>query len=159
MEELVQSYLSFLASMSRSVEELGALADRQLEAAKTDDLQTLNELMNQEQALALTFRGLEQTRDRLLSQLGMEGLSLSQTPSRVPAQWRKPVEEAVAVLQGSYQTYRQKSKKARAFLEQNMREVDAMVAQMGGPPPEMGPGYGKPAQSGPPPSMKTDFRA
>ena len=109
MEELVQSYLSFLASMSRSVEELGALADRQLEAAKTDDLQTLNELMNQEQALALTFRGLEQTRDRLLSQLGMEGLSLSQTPSRVPAQWRRPVEEAVAVLQGSYQTYRQKS--------------------------------------------------
>ena len=58
MEELYRSYLTFLRSMTRGLESLSALNEKKLAAAQSDDLMVLNELLNQEQAQALNFRGL-----------------------------------------------------------------------------------------------------
>ena len=69
MDELYRSYLNFLRSMTRGLESLSALNEKKLAAAQSDDLMVLNELLNQEQAQALNFRGLELTRDKLLPQL------------------------------------------------------------------------------------------
>ena len=69
MEELYRSYLTFLRSMSQGLERLTDLAEKKYVAAQTDDLLTLNDLLNQEQAQSLNFRGLELTRDKLLPKL------------------------------------------------------------------------------------------
>ena len=68
MDELYRSYLSFLRSMSRGLESLTGLNEKKLTAAQQEDLMGLNDLLNQEQAQALNFRGLELTRDKLLPQ-------------------------------------------------------------------------------------------
>ena len=77
MDELYRSYLGFLRSLSRGLESLTDLNEKKLAAAQQDDLMGLNELLNQEQAQALNFRGLELTRDKLLSQLGLVGVPMS----------------------------------------------------------------------------------
>ena len=161
MEELYRSYLSFLRSMGQGLESLTVLAEKKYAAAQTDNLTELNELLNQEQAQALHFRGLELTRDKLLPQLGLAGVPLSQVPGRCPPELRPEVQKAVEALQGQYQTYQRASAKARNLLEQNLHEVELVIAEMGGPPSggEAGPGYRKETESAPPPSMKTDFRA
>ena len=159
MEELYRSYLSFLRSMGQGLESLTVLAEKKYAAAQTDNLTELNELLNQEQAQALHFRGLEPTRDKLLPQLGLAGVPLSQVPGRCPPELRPEVQKAVETLQGQYQTYQRASAKARNLLEQNRQGW--VIAEMGGPPSggEAGPGYRKETESAPPPSMKTDFRA
>lgn len=161
MEELYRSYLSFLRSLGQGLDALTDLAEKKFKAAQTDDLLTLNELLNQEQAQALNFRGLELTRSKLLGQLGLQNVPLAKTPDRFPPAMREEARQAAADLAGRYAAYRRASSKARTLLEQNLREVDAAIAQMGGPPPEAmaGPGYQAETEAAPPPSMKTDFRA
>lgn len=162
MDELYRSYLNFLRSICRGLESLTDLNAKKLTAAQQDDLMGLNELLNQEQAQALNFRGLELTRDKLLPQLGLEGVPMSEVPGRFPPALREEARQAVEELKTRYAAYRQAAGKTRTLLEQNLHEVDGIIAQLGGPPAggPSGPGYGKePEGSAPPPSMKTDFRA
>ena len=160
MEELYRSYLSFLRSLDQGLASLTELAEKKLAAAKVDALAALNELLNQEQAQALNFRGLEQARDKLLPRLGLVSVPLSQVPAKFPPALRDEARQAVESLQGRYQAYRKAAGVTRAVLERNLREVEQSLAEMGAPPaPEAGPGYRKEAESAPPPSMKTDFRA
>lgn len=159
MEELYRSYLSFLRSMGQGLEKLTALNEKKLAAAQKDDLATLGELLNQEQAQALAFRGLEQTRDRLLPQLGLTDVPLSKVPDHCPPAMRAEARQTVETLQSQYQTYQKVSGKTRALLEQNLHEVEIAIREMGGPAAEAGPGYQRKPDNSPPPSMKTDFRA
>lgn len=162
MDELYRSYLGFLRSMSRGLESLTVLNEKKLAAAQEDDLMGLNELLNQEQAQALNFRGLELTRDKLLSQLELAGVPMTKVPDRFPPAMQAEARQAVEELRERYETYRQASGKARMLLERNLHEVESIIVQLGGPPSggPGGPGYGKePEGSAPPPSMKTDFRA
>lgn len=161
MEELYRSYLTFLRSMARGLETLTTLNEKKLAAVKTDDLAALNELMNEEQAQSLNFRGLELTRDKLLPQLGLVSVPLSEVPERCPPAFQAEIRQVVKDIQDRYRAYRKISVQTRSLLEQTRHEVDAAIVEMGGTsaPRQDGPVYGKEAENAPPPSMKTDFRA
>lgn len=161
MDELYRAYLNFVRSMSRGLESLTVLNEKKLAAAQSDDLMTLNELLNQEQAQSLNFRGLELTRDKLLPQLGLVNVPLSQVPDHFPPAMQPEARQAVGQLQERYRAYQGIAGKTRGLLEQTLREIEGIIVQLGGPPAgsESGPGYGKETESAPPPSMKTDFRA
>ena len=162
MDELYRSYLGFLRSMSRGLESLTALKEKKQAAAQAGDLMVLNELLNQEQAQALNFRGLEMTRNKLLAQLGLAGVPLSRAPEHFPPAMREEARQAVEELKSRYQAYQKTSGRARNLLEQGLREVDGIIKQLGGTPPpaaQTGPGYDKQPESETPPAMKTDFRA
>lgn len=162
MDELYRSYLNFLRSMCRGLTSLADLNEKKLAAVQADDLMVLNDLLNQEQAQALNFRGLELNRDKLLPQLGLTGVPLNKVPERFPPALQAEAREAVEELRKRYAVYQRISGKTRKLLEQNLHEVEGIIVQLGGPPAGEpgGPGYGKePEVSAPPPSMKTDFRA
>ncbi len=161
MEELYRSYLSFLHSMSRGLERLTDLAEKKYAAAQTDDLTELNELLNQEQAQALNFRGLELTRDKLLPKLGLVNVPLAQVPDHFPPAMREEARRAVEDARGRSAADQRGSGTARGLLERSLREVENAIVKMGGPPAggQTGVGYRKETESAPPPSMKTDFRA
>ncbi len=161
MNELYRSYVSFLYSLSQGLESLTELAEKKYAAAQTDDLMTINELLNQEQAQSLNFRGLELTRDKLLPKLGLAGVPLSKVPDHCPPDAREEVRQAVETLQGRYRAYQAASGKARTLMEQTLHEIETAIVDMGGPPAaeRTGAGYRKETGAEPPPSMKTDFRA
>ena len=154
MDELFRSYLGFLRSISQGLESLTGLNEKKHAAAESGDLLTLNELLNQEQAQALT-------RDRLLPQLKLTGVPLAKVPDRFPPAMREEARKTVEELKERYQRYQEVSTKTRSLLEQSLREVDGFVTRLGGPPPaaQTGPGYGKEPESDTPPALKTDFRA
>lgn len=160
MGDVYQAYLALLRSLGESLEQLSALAKKKADAASRDDLMALDEIMKQEQALALAFRGMEQTREKLLKQLGCGNVPLSRMAEHFPPESQSQAVEAVATLQKQYQGYRREADAARAVLERHLMEVDAIITKMGGAPaPEGGPGYVPPPPPDTPPSMKTDFRA
>ena len=161
MEDVYQAYLALLRSLGESMDQLSALAQKKVAAANGDDLMALDEVMKQEQAMTLAFRGMEQTREKLLAQMTCGNVSLSRLPERFPPAMQGPAREAVAVLQKQYQNYQKESEAARVVLERHLREIDAIITDMGGAPaPQQGgPGYVPPPPPDTPPSMKTDFRA
>lgn len=160
MGDVYQAYLALLRSLGESLEQLSALAQKKIAAANGDDLMAMDEIMKQEQAMTLAFRGMEQTREKLLDQLNCGNVPLSRLPEHFPPEMQDQAGEAVAALQRQYQDYRKEADAARVVLEQHLREIDAIITDMGGAPtPEEGPGYVPPPPPDTPPSMKTDFRA
>lgn len=162
MADAYREYLELLDAMGEGLDQLSALSEKKIEAVRKDDLMALDEIMKQEQALALAFRGIEQSQEKLMGQLGWREVSLSKTAERFPPELQGEAVRAVQALQGRYQAYRSISGSARESLEGGIREIDGMIAGLGGAPAPQavpGPGYGQREDAVPPQSMKTDFRA
>ena len=154
MDGVYQAYLNLLRSLGESLDQLSVLAQKKVAAANGDDLMALDEVMKQEQAMTLAFRGMEQTREKLLEQLNCGNVPLSRLPERFPPQMQGQAREAVAALQKQYQNYRKDADAARLVLERHLREIDAIITEMGGAPaPEGGPGYVPPPPPDTPPSL------
>ena len=157
MEKQFRSYLALLDSLCEGLEQLSNLARKKISAVQNDDLLVLDEIMRQEQALALSFRGLEQKRANLLDALGLSELALSELASHFPASMQADARRAAEALQSQYQIYRTSSEVARNTLECNLHEIEKVLSSIGSVP-VTGPGYTASAAE-PPQSMKNDFRA
>lgn len=162
MDDVYRSYLALLDTMRENVEELSQLAKRKIEAVSSDDLMALDEVLKREQALTLSFRGLEQSKEKLLSEMGLKEVPLNQLPARYPLELRESAQQAVAALQDEYQAYKDHASAAREKLEQGLYEVESIIVNLGGPKSQQeaaGPGYAAQEGTQIPPKMKTDFRA
>lgn len=157
MDDLFRSYLALLSSLREGLEQLSALARQKTAAVRNDDLMSLDAVLKQEQAMALTFRGLDQKREKLLAELGLSGLPLSGLVDCYPADLQIEARQAVEALQNQYQIYRTSAEVARNTLEINLHEVEKILTGLGGAS-TAGPGY-TPQEAEPPKAMKTDFRA
>lgn len=160
MSDAYQAYLTLLRSLTENLDQLSVLARKKTAAANGDDLMALDEIMKQEQAMTLAFRGMEQTREKLLQQMGCGSVPLNHLAEHFPPELQSQARETVAALREHYQSYRKEADGARLILERHLREIDAIITDMGGAPePEGGPGYAPPPPPDTPPGMKTDFRA
>jgi hypothetical protein len=88
MMELFLSYLSLLDALREKLATLCDLAAQKTAAVCNDDLAALNNVMKQEQALALAFRGLEQKKSTQAKALGVEAVPLSKLPEQYPEELR-----------------------------------------------------------------------
>ena len=157
MEQARQAYLSLLNELSGRLDQLSELARPKTQAGKKDDLTALDEALKQEQAMTLNLRGLEQKRLKAVSQLGLEGSSLSELASRYPDSMQIQARQTAEKLLRSYQEYRCAAEVARNTLELNLHEIEKVIAASGVDTAGV-PGYAAPVPE-PPKRMKTDFRA
>ena len=158
MEEQFRAYFSTLREVGGVLDRLAPLALQKAEAARAGDLPGMDEVLKQEQALSLNLRGLELKRQKLASQLGLDGVPLSSLPERCPAELAGEARKAVAKLQKSYEIYRSYSGMARSTLELNLHQIDKFLESAGVDPKLAAQGYEAPPTE-PPKKMKTDFRA
>ena len=155
MEHLFRSYLELLQSILSNLSQLTKLVHRKIEVAQTDDLEALDEILNEEQALALAFRGLEQKRLNLLRELDLSEVPLAQLSAHFPPEVEEAVRQTAAELMEQYRTYHDGAQTARGILEHNLREVDRVLAVLNADPAG-NPGHVTQTPSSP--SAKADFR-
>ncbi len=157
MSELHLSYLRLLRELGESLEQLSTLARQKQGCVHENDLLGLDEVLKQEQAMTLTLRGLEQRRLKLVSQLGLDGVSLTQLPDKYPDELQLEAKQTAEELRGSYSVYRSCADAARSTLELNLHQIEKIIVDSGADP-AAGAGYQAPGVE-PPRNMKTDFRA
>lgn len=157
-EKQFRAYFQLLTTLAEQLEHLTDLTRLKAKAAQNDDLLALDEVLRQEQAAALNFRGLEQRRQKQTVELGIAELALSQLPECCPASLQPEAQGLVENLTARYRTYRSVAEDTRVILEKNLREVEQILEQAGVPSEESTPGYTAPPPETPP-NMKTDFRA
>ena len=155
MEHLFRSYLELLQSILSNLSQLTKLVHRKIEVAQMDDLEALDEILNEEQALALAFRGLEQKRLNLLRELDLSEVPLAQLSAHFPPEMEEAVPQPAAELMEQYRTYHDGAQTARGILEHNLREVDRVLAVLNADPAG-NPGHVTQTPSSP--SAKADFR-
>ena len=150
-------YLPLLDQIGEQVEHLTDLAKQKITAVRNDDLLALDEILKQEQASSLLFRGLEQKQSALLNSTGLKGIPLSSLAENFPPKMRLEAKQCIEQLQTRYRVYQTSAEVARNTLECNLHEIEKVLASMS-PASAGGPGY-QPAEPEIPSSMKTDFRA
>lgn len=150
-------YLELLEQLRVELEKLTTLAHDKVKAAHDADLNAIDQIMRQEQAAALSFRGIEQKQNTLLNAMGLTGVPLPALASNYPPKMRMEAKQVVERLQTQYQIYTTASKSARSVLECNLHEIERILASADAAPSE-GPGYQTKASVEPPAQLKTDFR-
>lgn len=155
MNNPFDDYLRLLEQMAGELHKLSDLAQEKTEAVQRSDLMALDEVLRQEQASALTFRGLEQKQSQLLEATGLAGIRLSELVENYPPKKRSACKEAVEAINAEYAVYAARSEVARNTLECNLHEIDKILAAAQNA--QQGPGYTHDPQL--PQKMKTDFRA
>ena len=114
----------------------------------------LCDCMKKENALALTLRNIDQKREKIQQQLGLEGVKLSELPGKVSDEEARPkVKQAAEELQAQYRVMRSATEVARSALECSLYEVESMMTKMGIDPRQV---EQQPASSN---GAHTDFRA
>ena len=156
-----RDYLKLLRELSGLLMKLAALAEQKAAVVRQDDLLALDEVLKQEQAMGLNLRGLELRRQKLVPQLGLDGVKLGDLVSKCPPELEAEASDTVRELQDSYKVYRSYTDMARNTLELNLHQIEKLVIAAGGDPKDLdtGMGYVSPSGPEPPRNMKTDFRA
>ena len=158
MEAQFRAYLGVLRELTGALERLTPLAQQKAEAVRANDLLALDEVLKQEQALGLNLRGLELKRQKLVPQLGLDNVPLSELSRHCPPQLANEARKTAAALRESYEIYRSYSDMARNTLELNLHQIDKFLTESGVDPKLAAQGYEAPPME-PPQKMKTDFRA
>lgn len=157
MKNPFDDYLDLLDQIRTALEQLSGLAKEKADAVRNDDLIRLDSIMKQEQAVALTFRGLEQKQSTLLNAIGLKGVPLSALAEQFPPKMRLDAKQRIEKLQTQYRVYKTCSEVARNTLECNLHLIEKVLASAN-IPADNGPGY-QVRDPEIPAAMKTDFRA
>ncbi len=150
-------YLDLLAHIGTELDRLSELARQKTNAVRHDDLNTLDQIMRQEQASTLAFRGLEQKQMTLLDATGLKGVPLSAAADRFPSELRLQAKQQIEQLQTKYKLYQSCSEVARNTLECNLHQIEKILANAA-PQSKGGPGYQAQSPEIPAP-MRTNFWA
>lgn len=156
MMDRYAAYLDLLESLCKHLRTLCRLAGEKAAAVRSDNLLELDSVMRQEQALSLAFRGLEQKKNALARELGLESVPLSSLADHFPAELYLKAKQTIEALQDQYRIYHAAAEVARNTLECNLHEIEKFLAAQD--IPAAGPGY-EPPPVQPPEAMKSDFRA
>lgn len=152
-------YFSMLDTLTQQLEELEQLQHKKIQAVREHDLDVLNDCMKQEQAVSLALRGLEQKRETLSRQLGLEKFTLSKVPEGMPPEERTLAQQRVEQLLRLWDRTHSAQQAARTVVEGDLRRVNQQLEKKG-IDPQIEEGYHDHAGPGiPPKGLRTDFRA
>lgn len=151
MSQVYEDYLQYLGDLADTLDQMTEVTKAKNKAARVGDLVTVESLMKKEQVFSMTLRGMDIKRDKMLKEMGLEGVPLSELAGHYPPELFDRARKAVEHTQNRYTVFRSASDTARVTMECALRDIERMLP---GDRPE--PAKDK---DGPPPRMKTDFRA
>ena len=125
-----RDYLTFLESLQKELEKLNGIEQRKIAAVRAGDLETLDACMKQEQAASLSLRGQEQRREALLTELGMQGVSLRELAEHAPQTLRAETAQKVEALLRTYQVLSSSQSAARTMMEANLHRIEKQLDQL-----------------------------
>lgn len=149
MEAIYQEYLGYLEELSALLEQMTETVERKADAARDSDLVQMDECMKKEQVYSMTLRSMDQKRDKMLAEMGLSGVTLSQLAEHYPPESQNQAAKAAERAMTRYEHYMSASNRARTAMECALRDISRMLPE--NQPPE--------APEDPPLRMRTDFRA
>ncbi|WP_122789950.1 flagellar export chaperone FlgN [Intestinibacillus sp. Marseille-P6563] len=154
MSNQFDGLIQLMQDLTKTLTQLTAVQKDVASAVHTDDLTALGECMKKENVLALTLRNIDQKREKVQQQLGLEGVKLSELPGKVSDEEARPkVKQTAEELQAQYRVMQSAAEVARSALECSLYEVENMMTKMGIDPRQV---EQQPASSN---GAHTDFRA
>ena len=127
-----QDYLKLMGNLTRTLEELTQVERDKNDAASRGDLAAVEECMKREQVISLSLRGYDQKRDKMLAELGLQGVTLSQLEEHSPDELQLETKQVVEELRRQYKLFQAASQVARHTLEINLHAIELMQNRQAG---------------------------
>lgn len=118
-----RDYLTFLQELCQELDTLRGVEQQKITAIQAGNLEALDTCMKQEQAAALSLRGREQHRQKMLQALKLDGVSLADLPHCCPPQDKEQATEITQQILRSYQVLSSAQQAARTLMESNLRRI------------------------------------
>lgn len=151
MSRVYEDYLQYLSDLADTLDQMTEVTKAKNKAARIGDLVTVEELMKKEQVFSMTLRGMDIKRDKMLKEMGLEGVPLSKLADSYPPELFDRARKIAEHTKNRYTVFMSASETARVTMECALHDIERML-------PENQPAPAK-DKDGPPPRMKTDFRA
>ena len=116
-------YLNFLQELQQELDTLSGVEQKKITAIQSGDLEALEACMKQEQAAALSLRGREQHRQKMLQALGLEQVPLRDLPQHCPPEDKSQAAEISQRVLRSYQVLSSAQQAARTLMETNLHHI------------------------------------
>ena len=127
-----KDYLKLMTGLTHTLEELTRVEQDKNDAASQGNLIAVEECMKREQVLSLSLRGYDQKRDKILAELGLQGVALSQMETHSPDEFQMETKQVIEKLRRQYKLFQAASETARNTLEINLRAIERMQAVQAG---------------------------
>lgn len=133
---LWRKYLALMENLGKTLDQLAELERTKAKAVAQGDLPAVEECMKKEQVVSLSLRGMDQKRDKMLAEMGLQGVHLRELASRAPEELYYETKDAAEKLRQQYEMYQAASKVAMDTLECNLRAIERMQEARSAPPQE-----------------------
>lgn len=136
-----QDWLNYFELLQKIAKTLGELTELEADKAKAvtkGDLPKVDDIMKREQAFAMTLRGHEQKRIKLLGVLAIPPGPISQLHNYLPKEVELQGKRVIENVRNKYGQYRVASDMARDILEANLKQMESLTGQSSGYVPPSG---------------------
>ena len=121
--ENMDRFISLMKEMTQFFDAFQLIEKQKLEAAASNDILRLEEIMKKEQAEILVLRGLERKQQEIQSQMGFTGLTFREMIDRTPEQERAELEKAYSRLSESLDLFQKTTQSVKQAIDLNLHAI------------------------------------
>ena len=121
--ENMDIFISLMKEMTQFFDAFQLIEKQKLEAAASNDILRLEEIMKKEQAEILVLRGLERKQQEIQSQMGFSGLTFREMIDRAPEQEKAELEKAYSRLSESLDLFQKTTQSVKQAIDLNLHAI------------------------------------
>lgn len=125
--ELFDRFYQVIDDMIVLFDELKGFEEKKLGAVVGNDVLRLESLMNEEQAYLLKMRGLDQKREKIQKEMGMEGKTFRQMIEAAPEEQKEIMKGLKEVLDQKAKVLQEAVGKTKVSIESHLQRLDRMM--------------------------------
>lgn len=118
------------------LEDITAVEREKFDAAINNNVLTIEECINKEQALLLRSRGLDNKREKILEAMGVQGKTLRQTIESSSDENKRLLSPIYDELEKALLEYKEIYSQAKTAIEVNLHHINTRLEQLTGEPLE-----------------------
>ena len=121
--ENMDRFISLMKEMTQFFDAFQLIERQKLEAAASNDILRLEEIMKKEQAEILVLRGLERKQQEIQAQMGCSGLTFREMIDRAPEQDRAEFENVYSRLSESLDLFQKTTQSVKQAIDLNLHAI------------------------------------
>ena len=121
--ENMDRFISLMKEMTQFFDAFQLIEKQKLEAAASNDILRLEEIMKKEQAEILVLRGFERKQQEIQAQMGCSGLTFREMIDRAPEQEKAELENLYSRLSESLDLFQKTTQSVKQAIDLNLHAI------------------------------------
>jgi len=128
--ENMDNFTSLIKEMTEFFDAFQLIEKNKLQAAASNDILELEELMKKEQAEILVLRGFERKQQEIQAQMGCQGLTFKEIIAKAPESDRPELENVYSRLSDSLDLFQKTTQSVKQAIDINLHAIQKALQKV-----------------------------